>query len=94
MGSREMTLGLGSGIGAISTTSISETGVSHDDVGEMVVGRVRVAVNIYETVPRSNCIILSGLSLGRVVPGTYVYTAWQSFGRKLQLEVEMIDALA
>jgi hypothetical protein len=54
IGSSDITLGLGMGIGATSTTSISETGVSHDDVGEMVVGRVSVDVSIYDMVPRSN----------------------------------------
>jgi hypothetical protein len=46
IGSKDITLDLGSGIGAMSMTSISETGASHDDVGDMVVGRVSVDVNM------------------------------------------------
>jgi hypothetical protein len=46
MGSREITLGFGSGIGAISMDSTRETLVSHDVVGEIVVGRVKVAVSM------------------------------------------------
>lgn len=41
-------------MGAISMVSIRYTFVSHDVVGEIVVGRVIVAVNMYDTVPRSN----------------------------------------
>ena len=55
IGSNDITLGFGTGIGATSTISISETLVSVDDVGDIVVGRVSVAVSIYEIVPRSNC---------------------------------------
>jgi|TARA_R110002003_G_scaffold13_6_gene908 hypothetical protein len=46
MGSKEMMRGFGSGIGAMSIESIKLTFVSHDVVGEMVVGRVNVAVSI------------------------------------------------
>jgi hypothetical protein len=46
MGSREITRGLGSGIGAMSIVSIRNTFVSHDVVGEIVVGRVSVDVNM------------------------------------------------
>jgi hypothetical protein len=46
MGSSDMTLGFGSGMGAISIVSTRETPVSHDIVGEIVVGRVRVAVSM------------------------------------------------
>lgn len=55
MGSKDITLGFGSGTEATSMTSIKFTFVSHDDIGEMVVGRVNVDVSMYVTVPRSNC---------------------------------------
>lgn len=54
IGSKEMTRVFGSGMGAISIVSMNWTFVSHDDVGDMAVGRVSVAVSKYETVPRSN----------------------------------------
>jgi hypothetical protein len=63
IGSKDITLGLGSGIGATSMTSISETLVSHEDVGEMVVGRVSVDVSIYDIVPRSNYVTISAMNV-------------------------------
>jgi hypothetical protein len=54
IGSNEMMRGFGSGMGAISTDSTRVTLASHDAVGDMVVGLVSVAVNMYATVPRSN----------------------------------------
>ncbi len=53
-GSSEMIRGLGSGIDAISIRFIRDTFVLWDVVGDMAVGRVRVAVNMYAIVPRSN----------------------------------------
>lgn len=55
IGSKDMTRGFGNNIGAMSIESVRYTFVSHDVVGDIVVGRVSVAVNMYETVPRSNC---------------------------------------
>lgn len=46
IGSSEITRGFGPPIGAISITSIKLTFVSHEVIGEMVVGRVNVAVSI------------------------------------------------
>jgi TnpA family transposase len=46
MGSKEMMRGFGWGIGAMSTASSRLTLVSHEVVGEMVVGRVSVAVSM------------------------------------------------
>jgi hypothetical protein len=46
MGSSEMTRGFGSGTGAMSMVSVRYTFVSHEAVGEMVVGRVRVAFSM------------------------------------------------
>lgn len=54
IGSKDIMRGLGSGMGAMSMDSIRLTFVSHDAVGDMVVGRVIVAVNMYDIVPRSN----------------------------------------
>lgn len=54
IGSSEITRDLGSGICAMSIASMRYTLVSHDVVGDMVVGRVSVEVNMYEIVPRSN----------------------------------------
>jgi hypothetical protein len=54
MGSKDIIRGFGSGMGAMSIDSMRLTFVSHDAVGDMVVGRVMVAVNMYDTVPRSN----------------------------------------
>ena len=54
IGSSDMTLGFGSRIGAISIVSTKSTFVSCVVVGEIVVGRVNVADNMYEIVPRSN----------------------------------------
>lgn len=44
IGSRDMTFGFGVGIGNISIGSRSTILLSQDNVGEMVVGRVRVEV--------------------------------------------------
>jgi hypothetical protein len=55
IGSSDMTLGFGWSIGATSIVSTRYTFVSCVVVGEIVVGRVKVADNIYEIVPRSNC---------------------------------------
>lgn len=46
MGSKEMTRGFGTNTGAISTVSVTYTLVSHEVVGDMVVGRVSVAVSM------------------------------------------------
>jgi hypothetical protein len=46
MGSNDMMRGFGSGIGAMSIESTRLTLASHDVVGEIVVGRVRVAVSM------------------------------------------------
>ena len=55
IGSSEMILGFGSGIEATSSMSMKCTLVSVDDTGDMVVGFVILAVNMYAIVPRSNC---------------------------------------
>ena len=52
--SREITRGFGCGNGAMSMVSTRESLRSHLEVGEMVVGRVKVDVRRYEMVPRSN----------------------------------------
>lgn len=66
------------------------TFVSHDAVGDMVVGRVMVAVNMYDIVPRSN--FDSGQQpLAHESSNTYIDTARQSFRRKFKLKVEVID---
>ena len=54
IGSSDITLGFGSRIGAISIVSTRYTFVSCVVVGEIGVGRVNVADNMYEIVPRSN----------------------------------------
>jgi hypothetical protein len=46
MGSSEMTRGFNPPIGAMSIESMRLTFVSHEVVGEIVVGRVSVAVNM------------------------------------------------
>lgn len=46
MGSSDITRGLSGGTGAISMVSVRYTLVSHEAVGDMVVGRVRVALSI------------------------------------------------
>ena len=59
-------------------TSMSETLVdSHDEVGEMVVGRVSVDVSIYEIVPRSNCAVTLDVVCLLRHAGTYIYAAGQ-----------------
>src|SRR5215469_8529494 len=55
IGSREMTRGLGWYNVAISMFSWYPILQSQVIVGDIVVGRVRVALIIYEIVPRSNC---------------------------------------
>jgi hypothetical protein len=57
MGSKDIMRGFGSGTGAMSIVSVRYTFESHEAVGDMVVGRVKVAFSIYETVPRSNCVL-------------------------------------
>ena len=80
IGSRDITLGFGSGTGAISTISTKLIFTSLDDVGEMVVGRVKVAVSIYAMVPRSNCVTRSAnKKRNSEVSASYVYAARQPF---------------
>lgn len=54
IGSNDITFGFGTGMGAISMGSRRTILLSQDNVGEMVVGRVRVEVIMYDMVPRSN----------------------------------------
>ena len=75
MGSNEMMRGFGSAIGAISIESIKLTFVSHDVAGEIVVGRVNVAVSMYDTVPRSNCKGESANTCTQVDSCTHINTA-------------------
>ena len=46
MGSSDIIRGFGSGTGAISIVSVRYTFVSHEAVGDMVVGRVKVAFSM------------------------------------------------
>jgi len=46
IGSKEMTRGFGTSTGAMSTVSVKYTLVSHEVAGDMVVGRVNVAVSM------------------------------------------------
>jgi hypothetical protein len=54
IGSKDITRGFGFGVEAMSIVSRRYTFVSHDVVGDIVVGRVNVDVSIYAMVPRSN----------------------------------------
>jgi hypothetical protein len=66
--------------------------VSHDIVGDIVVGRVNVDVNMYDMVPLSNYKYAS-VRPKQCVGKAYIYTAGKALIGEFQLEIEMVNAL-
>ena len=66
--------------------------MSHEAVGDMVVGRVSVALSMYEMVPRSNYIRRQQVRLLQHECVTYIDAAGQALGRKCKLKIEVVHA--
>lgn len=89
-----MVRGFGGPIGPISTFSTKEIFWSQLDVVLIDVGRVMVAVIMYEMVPRSNYAVRQSMPGVRYSPArvTHINATWKPFPGKFQREMEFIDA--
>lgn len=94
-GSRVMVRGFGGYRGEISIRSTKYTFRSQVIVGDIVVGRVSVAVIMYVIVPRSNYNAVLAVHTDCACRGyTYVDAAWQVGVWELELKVELVFAFS